>query len=442
MTPKHSAHLAALLEAGREFVRSYMVLSPPQADAIALWVGHTYTLDAFETTPFLAVTSPTKQCGKSRLFDVLELLVARPWKVIMPSEAVLYRKIDHVSPTLLLDETDAIFNGKNPNTEPLRALLNAGNRRGTTVPRCVGPSQQLVDFKVFCAKALAGIGELPDTIADRAIPVRLARKRADERAEKFRFREALELAEPIAQAFASWAQDAVSWLEDARPAIPAGLDDRAEDAWEPLFAIAELAGGDWPERARAAAVTLSGGRDDEAFGTRLLADIRAVFSDAGTDRLSSAALAAALCELEESPWGDWRGKQLNANALARQLKKFDVRPRTVRFDDETTAKGYHLEQFEDVFARYLGPSDNPPVPVPADSGRHNVTTRTDTAVATHEEPSQADDGTSRKPAWAAGCDGVTDEMPPNRDSDLPEDLEELAGRYRTMLDETGLQGLA
>ena len=144
----------------------------------------------------------------------------------MPSEAVLYRKISTPPPpTLFLDEIDAVYNGSK-DTEPLRALLNAGNRRGTVVPRCVGPQQQLVDFNVFCAKAFAGIGDLPDTIADRSIIIRLARKRSDEHAHRFRSREAIEIADPISQELASWAVDAIADLELARPEIPTGLDDR------------------------------------------------------------------------------------------------------------------------------------------------------------------------------------------------------------------------
>ena len=109
-------------------------------------------------------------------------------------------------------------------------------------------------------------------------------------------------------------------------------------------------------------------RDDEALGVLLLRDIRDVYAAAGVDRLSSAELASRLGELEESPWGDLWGKQLDARGLARRLRPFQVRPRTVRLDDGTTPKGYHLEQFEEAFSRYA--------PVPADSERHNATTRT------------------------------------------------------------------
>lgn len=396
-TEADAGELGVLLGAVQKFIRSYVVMTPAQAIAVTLWIAHTHALDAFETTPFLAVTSPEKRCGKTRLLDVLALVTARPWRAIMPSEAVVYRKLDAERPTLLLDEVDAIFNGRNSNTEPLRALLNAGNRRGTCVPRCVGASLNLVDFEVFSAKVLAGIGSLPDTIADRAIPLRLARKRPDEEAERFRFHEVQERADPIHQALASWAQEAVAELTAARPAMPAGLDDRAEEAWEPLFAIAELAGLDWSDRALTAAEALSGdgARDEDALGARLLADIRDVFRSGPLDRVSSVILAATLCENEEAPWGDLRGARLDARGLARRLRPFEIRPRTIRLDDGTTPKGYHLEQFGDAFSRYLGGSK-----------RHNATTRIGSASAASSKRSLLETKNTAGSSGELACGGV------------------------------------
>jgi hypothetical protein len=349
MTRESSWELGPILDALVVFIRSYVVLPRAHVDAIALWAAHTYALDAFEQTPFLALTSPEKQCGKSRMLDVLELVVARPWRTIMPSEAVLFRKIDAEMPTLMLDEADALFDRSN-NTEPLRALLNASNRRGTSVPRCVGPQQTLTDFSIFSAKALAGIGEfLPETVRDRSIVVRLERKLADEPTRRFRLRDARVEAAPLATALASWPEDLLGELEDARPTIPPSLDDRSEEAWEPLFAIAELAGGNWPDRTRQSAVALAASRTaaDEALGPWLLRDIHGVYVAAGTDRLSSAELAASLNHLEESPWGDIRGKELNARSLAMRLRRFSIRPRTIRLDNGLTPKGYLREQFEE-----------------------------------------------------------------------------------------------
>src|SRR5688500_4179534 len=100
--------IAGTLDSLVLYVRRFMAMPPAQVHAVVLWAAHTHVFQAFETTPFLAVTSPQKRCGKSRLLDVLELVVACPWRTVMPSEAVLFRKINAQRPTLMLDETDAI----------------------------------------------------------------------------------------------------------------------------------------------------------------------------------------------------------------------------------------------------------------------------------------------------------------------------------------------
>lgn len=418
--------LAELLEELVAFVRCYVIVRDEQADAIALWVVHTHVIDAFETTPFLAVTSPTKRCGKTRLLDVVELVAAKPWRTIMPSEAVLFRKINAVGPTLLLDETDAIFGNRNGDTEPLRALLNAGNRRGTKVPRCVGPSLQLVDFEIFCPKALVGIGNLPDTITDRSIVIRLQRKRRDEAAKRFRRREALEATDMLLQNLQSWAGAAVDDLERARPDVPDALDDRAEEAWEPLLAIADLAGGSWPARARAAAIALAAPdvSDDEALGTLLLQDIAAVFAEKGVDRISSHDLAEALSAIEESPWGDLRGKELDARGLARRLRPFGVRPKTIRFDEVRRAKGYSLEVLGEALSRYLPGFE-----------RDTVTMAQPCGFEAPSEPSHVTDEKGLFPAQPSRCHGVTDKSPSQAGNEVPrpgdEDfLDFIRTRYR------------
>jgi len=347
--------LASLLDITVATIRRYVVLDDACSVAATLWVAHTHVFEAFATTPYLSVTSAEKRCGKTRLFDVLSLLVARPWRAISPSEAVVFRKIQADRPTLLLDEVDAIFGPKaNGNAEALRSLLNAGNRRGTTVPRCVGASFTLTDFNTFCPKALAGIGELPETVADRSVPIRLKRKSPGEQAERFRQREALEVTQPLAQSLASWAAHAAPSLAEARPAVPEVLNDRAEEAWEPLLAIADLAGEAWAERARLAAVSLSTGQaqEDESIGVRLLADIFCIFDTSNLERMPSAQLAEKLAKLEEAPWGDLRGRPLDSRGLARRLKRYEIHPKVIRVGTET-ARGYAREVFEDAWSRYL-----------------------------------------------------------------------------------------
>ena len=329
--------LTLLLDEVAAFVRRYVVVTTSQLVAVTLWVAHTYATDNFDVTPYLAVTSPERRSGKTRLLDVLELLVARPWRAIEPSDAVVFRKIDREMPTLLLDEVDAVF-ARGREYEALRAILNAGNARGTRVPRCVGPSQALADFSVFCPKALAGIGDLPDTVADRAIPVVMQRKVHSEICERFRRRRAQVAAGELHRDLASWGASSVEQLRSALERVAsladeaeplAVLDDRAFESWEPLLAIAALAGTSWKERACAAALELSAGRDaePESPGLRLLVDVRLVFERHSFDRIASQVLAAELASDADSPWADWRGKPVTPRQIATLLRPYGIRPR-------------------------------------------------------------------------------------------------------------------
>ena len=143
-------------------------------------------------------------------------------------------------------------------------------------------------------------------------------------------------------------------LRSADPTIPSELHDRAADNWRPLLAIADAAGGDWPTLARAVAGALSEvhSADQESMRTVLLSDIRAIFGS--TDRLSSDTIVACLNALDDRPWSEFnKGRQITKAGLARLLKSFEIFPKTVRFPDDRTAKGYYRADFEDAFARYL-----------------------------------------------------------------------------------------
>ncbi|HUY24774.1 MAG TPA: DUF3631 domain-containing protein [Candidatus Saccharimonadales bacterium] len=355
-------HLAQLLEQVRVFLSKYVVFAnSSQPLAVTLWVVHTYLIDQSEYSPYLAITSAEKRSGKTRLLDVLELLVKNPWRAVTPSEAVIYRQIAVKHPTLLLDETDAIFGGKTAaQHEGLRALLNAGNRPGTTVPRCVGEGSKMhvQDFEVYGAKALAGIGRLPDTVTDRSIPIRIQRRLKLETVEKFRYKLASLEAEPIKDALARLAEQLD--LSGARPTVPDALNDRASDGWEPLLAIAEAGGGTWPERSRRAAVVLSAGADadEQSLGIKLLEDMRGIFDGRATDRLFTSALLEALRGLDESPWGELAAGSLTAHRLSRLLKPYGVEPHTVRVGADT-AKGYGRRVLEPAWDRWLDPPAQP-----------------------------------------------------------------------------------
>ena len=349
--------LHQLLDGVAEFLLQYLVVTEHQVWTLALWIAHTHALDAAECTPYLSIKSAEKRSAKTLLLELLNLLVANPWFTGRVTSAVLVRKVAKDAPTLLLDETDAAFKGDKEYSETLRGVLNSGYRRGGTATLCVkvGGNWDIGDFPVFCAKALAGIGRLPDTVQDRSIPIEMRRKARDEQVTRFKRRDAKAESTPLKESLEQWATSAVPILELARPVMPQELDDRATDVWEPLMAIADLAGGDWPQRSWKAALALSAGsaREDDSLGVMLLNDVRKFFMETRADRTSSAALVDALVELEESPWGDLRGKGLDTRRLARMLKPYGFGPRTVRLSDGSTPKGYLLEDFADTWNRYL-----------------------------------------------------------------------------------------
>jgi hypothetical protein len=403
---------AALLGEIAALLRRFVVLSGAQARIVALWTVHTHVIDAADATPYLAITSAEKRSGKTRLLEVLELLVARPWFTGRTTAAVLPRKIDADSPTLLLDETDAAFGGDKDYAEALRGALNTGHRRGGRTTVCVGQGANIgfKDFSTFGPKAIAGIGKLPDTVADRAIPIRLERRAPHERVDRFRRREAAPQAEQLRCRLAALADVAVELLPDVRPDLPDELNDRAWDGVEPLLAIAELAGGDWPIAARAACVELYGGRqvDDDSTGVQLLADIREVFGH--EDRLSTTVLLARLNDLDESPWCEWFGKPLASRGLARLLKPYDIRSRNIKFD-ERRPKGFLREQFDPAWVRYLPPQTATPLHPPRRAENGDSQTATDYPSVADRHP--------RNPAPEAGSSAVAHREPDPKGAGVP-----------------------
>lgn len=341
------------------------MLSDTQLVAVSLWVLHSWTFGAATATPYLAVLSPTLRSGKTRLLEVLECLVRAPFRAEGLTEAVMFRAIDQLQPTLLLDEVDAIFGSSSERTEPLRAVLNAGNRAGSQIARCVPPHWDVGFFSVFCAKVLAGIdnGRWPETLLDRSVVLRLHRRAEDEPIEAFRFKQAGEDSKAIREAMEEWAAQHVEALEGARPGLPEHLSDRACDAWEPLLAIADLLGGEWPRLGREAAEDLYARQEtlEDTPQLTLLRDVREVLDAEGLPKVGSVALCAKLRELPEARWSQWGAKRgqpgLRPNDMALLLRPFGITPVTVRFrsthERGSTGKGYSREQFEDAWRRYL-----------------------------------------------------------------------------------------
>jgi hypothetical protein len=323
-----------------------------------VWVVHTHAIEAADFTPYLDINSPVLRSGKTRLLEVLRLLVAKPWFTGRVSGAALVRKTEQEHPTLLLDETDAAFNQQGDYSEKLRGILNTGFERDGVYSMCApnGNDWESRDFSTFSPKAIAGIGKLPPTLQDRAIPIRLKRALRHEQRQRLRKRKVKPEADQLRKRVSEWADQNLANLREVEPQLPDELNDRQQDVCEPLLTIAECAGGDWPRRAERALIALWGNGAEQQEGSQgivLLADIRVALSGSGVERISTYDLLKELTKIETSPWSECdRGKALSAYGLSRLLLPFGIRPKDLRFGS-ATRKGYLKADFEESWARYL-----------------------------------------------------------------------------------------
>ncbi len=371
-----------------EIIRRHVVVEEGADVAIALWVLHAHALDAFAISPRLAITSAEKRSGKTTLLDMLGCLVPRALTTANATPAAIFRTIEELKPTLLIDEADTFLH----RNDELRGVLNSGHRRATAkVLRLEGDDHSPRQFGTWAATAIAMIGRLPDTLADRSLEIRMRRRLPHEPVVRFRSDRAADL-HVLAQRAARWARDNLEALRHADPTIPAGVHDRMADNWGPLLAIADRAGGQWPERATQAlsrAATQAEDADGGSIREMLLSDIRLLFVELDDpqkrfhtgisdelidrDRIGSHDLAGRLAHhLEGRPWTEWgpTRRPISTHALARLLKPFNIAPTTHRFQykakDGTvtsrTEKGYLRSQFADAFARYLPPLSPPTKP--------------------------------------------------------------------------------
>ena len=350
---------AALLEQVHTFLGRFVAYPSDDARvAHTLWIAHTHLMDAWESTPRLAFLSPEPASGKTRALEASEPLVPRPVEAVNVSPAYLFRKVadDNGRPTILFDEIDTVFGPKAKENEELRGLLNAGHRKGAVAGRCVvvGKQVKTEEIPAYCAVALAGLGGLPDTILTRSVVLRMRRRTADEKVEAWRRRIHAKQGEEIRDQVALWAAGALDKVIDKWPEMPAGVTDRDADVWEALLAVADVAGGTWPKRARVAAVTLVKETKEStpSLGVRLLADLRTVF--AGADKLPTNTILHKLHQIDEAPWGDMRGKPLNDHGLSRLLKYYFIKPKVLRIGEDV-ARGYAKQDFYDAWKRYLPP---------------------------------------------------------------------------------------
>lgn len=341
-----------LLEELVAVLERHVVLAKGAAVAMTLWILHSYALDATFISPILALVSPGKRCGKTTALDLVAALVPKKLPSSNISPASLYRTVEMYEPTLLVDEADTFL----ANNDDLRGILNAGHTRTTAIViRTVGDSHEPRQFSTWCPKVIAMIGRPPDTLEDRSIVITMRRRARGEKVERLRRDKIDQAVEPLRRQAARWAADHLEDLREADPVLPDELDDRAQDNWRPLIAVADAVGGNWPKVARRAASDISCPNEDkdQSAPVQLLTDIRRLFTERSVDQLPSETIVQHLCSLEDRPWCEWnRGRPLSKAQLAKHLKPFGIRPRTIRVGSETP-KGYRLADLLDTFERYL-----------------------------------------------------------------------------------------
>jgi putative DNA primase/helicase len=343
---------AELLDEMASAIRKYVVLSDFARDTIAIWALHTYLIDRFLVSPRLGICSPTKQCGKTTLLDILGRLVLRALPTANVTPAAIFRVVEGYQPTLLVDEADTFLH----DNDELRGILN-GNRKGSQVLRTVGDDFEVRAFATYSPCAISLIGSLPDTLHDRSVGIALKRRLRTEQIEPYRPDRADHL-DVLARKAVRWAQDHADRIAERDPEMPPRIINREADNWRCLLALADEAGREWPQRARAAALAAHAiGEDDEPSRLELLlGDIRYIFNEQRVDRMASADMVEALVAIEGRPWAEMgrSRKPLTQNQLARLLKRLSIVPDSVRTPSRTTTvKGYHLHQFQEAFARYL-----------------------------------------------------------------------------------------
>jgi hypothetical protein len=348
---------ADLLDELTKVFTRYLVLPKGAAEAIALWALFTHAFEAFDVSPRLALLSPVPECGKTSLLTLLSYLVLKALAASHVSPAVIFRVIQQECPTLLLDEADTYIEGRTDYT----GILNSGHTRGAAVivrARKSGDDYEPMTYSTWAPIVIAKIGKLSATLASRSIIIPMRRKRPNETVTRFRQSQDAAPLDELASKCARWAKDHVAALKGTDPPIPAGLNNRTADNWRPLFAIAELVRGDWPNKAQTAAFALANDESEITEREQLLVDIANIQKAVGGDRIASQELCIKLNQLSDRTWGAHNnGRGLTQNGLSNLLSGFLIKPKTIRIGSDTP-RGYMWADFEDAFERYLPANRN------------------------------------------------------------------------------------
>ena len=334
-------------------VHRHIICDDYTAIAAAGWILHTWFIDVVNVSPLAFITAATSNSGKSRLLELFAFLTRRPLAMSNISMAAFVRVLNSNPYTVLMDEVENWL----PHNDELRGVINAGiTRTAAFFVRAGNAPDELVRISTWGAKAMAGIGDLHETLMGRSIRFQLRRKLPTEVIMELSDVDPREF-KILASKIARWTSNSMETIRTAHPSMPASLNSRQKDCWGPLLAIADCAQGDWPTKMREAAVSL-GKRDERRViggSEELMEGIQAAFKSTRQDRISTRELLNFLCEDEYAPWLTYdKGRPMTPRQLAIMLNAYGIAPQTIR-TQVGTIKGYYRKQFDDLFGRYVKP---------------------------------------------------------------------------------------
>jgi putative DNA primase/helicase len=342
-------------------IRRHVVCSHDDALVVALWVMLSWVHEECAThSPILLITSAEPESGKTTLLSIVGYLAPRAIASVEISGAALYRSIQLWRPAFVIDEFDAVLASTDDDKQALRSIINSGHVRGQGVIRCEGDDKRPERFETFAPKALGMIGKkLPPATLGRCIAVALQRRLKDEKIERFAHQDDAELGD-LRRRLLRWSLDSADALGGD---VVTPFDNRRADNWRVMLAIADLAGEEWGDMARAAAVKLEAASDTTSPAVQCVIAIKKIFDEDGVEAILSAALVVRLKEDVEAPWLEWnRGKGLSQKGLADLLGGrrrgqgnrggFGIFSVDVHLPGGIHGKGYRRSQFEQVWLRY------------------------------------------------------------------------------------------
>jgi hypothetical protein len=365
----------------------------------SIWSLASFCINGFRVFPKLQLKSPEKRCGKSTLMECLEGVTCRPLLTTNITASSLFRCIEAWKPTLLIDEADTFAR----DNDELNGIINAGHTRRTAyVIRTVkeNDDHKPKRFCVWSPQVIAGIKNQRDTLEDRSICIEMRRKLPSESVRKIPINY-FEQNQHIRRKCIRWAEDHIGALKKSDVYVPPCGNDRAQDNWFPIFAIAQLAGGEWPDRVLSAYLMMESPDydKDDSVAVMLLADIKTVFDEVSRDRIHSDELVNHLTAMDDRPWPEWKhGKPMTKASLSRLLKPHKIKARQLKVAG-SNLNGYEKSMFKDAFDRYLSvdtpPQNSTTLQPSAGAGFGRFQTSTSTTPVELQN--------SRKPSAGAGC---------------------------------------